>query len=91
MAKKKLPKLQQFDRVEIGWLDAYEKGGWQNLEDQKIESHPVKITSVGMFLESGKDYIAFCDSSNHAQEPDRMVNNIMKIPLVAVVSVKKLR
>ena len=87
----KIPKLVKFDRVEISWIDAYEKSGWQNLEDCDIEEFPMDITSVGMFLEKGDNYIAFCDSANHVKEPDRLVNNIMKVPLVAVTRIRKLK
>ena len=87
----KIPKLEKFDRVEIDWVDAFSKGGWQCLDDVSIKELPSGMTSVGLFLELGDDYIAYCDSANHAKQPNRMVNNIMKIPLVMVKKIIKFK
>lgn len=87
----KLPNLERFDRVEIDWIDSIETGGWQNLSEQIFDKCLAEMTSVGFYLDSDNEFIAICDALNNAKEPDRMVNNIMRIPLVAVTKVKKLK
>ena len=93
----KIPKLNKFDPVLIEFLDCHSVNmNWESEEEyfKTLETEPMIL--VAQFLSVDKLWIYVClmrDPIREQINPDKFVNKIsemMKVPLGAIVKIKKL-
>ena len=90
----KFPKLNQWDKIEIEWIDSIgPTSRWKAIDSMEWEEEEKFMLhkSCGYFLNKSKTSICVCQSFQVEKysDGDRMMEGTIMFPLCAVTSVKK--
>jgi hypothetical protein len=86
-----IPKSSLKKPVEVIWMDAAARGGWQSVKSAKKETLSV-IREVGFLIKVAKKRIVIVQTISDA-DPHYIgkVNGISIIPLVGIKSIRRLK
>ena len=73
--------------VLVKWVDSTGDGHWQDMDVAKL-AQPHEVTTLGFLLDDSETHITIIQSFSDVQ---RSIDNLICIPKVAVVNVRKVR
>lgn len=84
--------IQQFDAVEVTWLDTEHHGGWTRLEAalMKCEKSDQEYRSVGFFLALTERYLAICQDRGEDDGEGPPIGEVQQFPIGVVRIVRRL-
>lgn len=91
--KKKLPKLERFDKIEIEWADAMQdQQGWVDMESFEFAEHAdlTPCLNVGYFIKHEGEHIFICFGRNKDSYLPGVLS-VFSIPTGAIISIRKLK
>ena len=91
----KTPKLKQWQKIEIVWVDSCHTSGWRNSSDftkDKKPDEPLWCSTMGYFIGYSPRSIKVVQSKQRyiKENGSSSVDAMMQIPKVAIISLRKL-
>lgn len=90
-----MSEIKKYDIIEIKWLDAHHTSGWmcETEIDWKFQEESFLHLTVGYFIKKTKTMIAVAQSFRELPKKSKdegVIDSLMKIPLKAIIKIKRL-
>ncbi len=91
--KMRMPKLINWDRIEVFWVDSMSTGGWRSLKqhEDEITDKALKHKSCGYFYKLTKESLCIVQSVSDYDELKTVnMTELLQIPIVAIKKINRL-
>lgn len=85
-----MPKIGEWDPVEVEWVDSEREDGWILTRDSQPPT-TLECRTVGMLYKATDDYVTIVLSNGGIGQRDEQYCGSITIPRVAITSIRRLK